>query len=169
MGLNITLNTYSRLAPTYNRRSQLHHWSEYNIFKTGVSCILLISSSIISLIFAGFINHFRVSVTKSSVTKYSCHQKIWSPKVRVTKSSGHLMSMSPNVRVTKSSCHHMYVSPNVRVTKSSCHHMYVSPNIGHQMYRHQMIVTICTKTVCSAATWLSFWCSTWPSADTGTD
>ena len=83
---------------------------------------------------------------KVLVTEYSSHQKFWSPNVRVTKCLCHQTFWSPNIRVTKCFGHQMFVSPNAHVTKSLCHHMLVSPNNGHQMYRHQMTVTICTRT-----------------------
>ena len=131
MGLNITLNTYSRLAPVYNRRSQLHHWSEY-IFKM-CWCILYLINTFVNN-FVNFCwlhqsfpcfshqklrNQIFVS-PKDLVTESSSHQKFWSPNVHVTKCC-----------VTKSSCHHMYVWPNVRVTICTC---------------HQILVTKCTVT-----------------------
>ena len=141
MGLKITLNTYSCLAPVYNRRSQLHHWSEY-IFKM-CWCILYLINT--------FVNNFVNFCWLHQSFPWFSHQKLRnqifvSPKDLVIESSSHQKFWSPNVHVTKCSCHQKFVSPYVRVTKCSCHHMYVSPNIGHQMYRHQMIVNICTRT-----------------------
>ena len=144
MGLNITLNTYSRLAPVYNRRSQLHHWSEY-IFKM-CWCILYLINTFVNN-FVNFCwlhqsfpcfshqklrNQIFVS-PKDLVTESSSHQKFWSPNVHVTKCSCHQKFVSPYVRVTKCSCHQKFVSPYVRVTKywspnvpspNDCHHMY---------------------------------------------
>ena len=61
----------------------------------------------ISLLYQSFRQNC-ISVTKSSVTNCSCHQKFLSPNVSVTICSCHQISVTKRKVRSPNACHHMY-------------------------------------------------------------